>query len=215
VDVGVYRRTMIDGSLAGRTDAGEFRERIAVAALELPALRTEEDRQRHLDQVVREASDSAGDGEVDFRLWRTLHWAGHAFVIRRRPDDEKSRFVLLAGENPQEKEASLRRVIEDKLPKLLEDAERYDAVPLMVVEAAPEQIDFAANGPFINDLAAALAKENLPTGFRCVTVAVRASDYMPVYVLWDERGNVMQPYDMARERWYARQLRESLRAKSD
>ena len=198
LEVAVFRRMILDKKLAKQSACQELTRRIAAKARELVVVTSQQERRRHIAEVNAEWAKSGADTQPDYRFSRSFKWCGYKIVVRRLPADESSRLCVFSFDDPAQMKREVKRVMTAKLPKLLQAAKRLRAVPLLVVEAAPEQIDFSADGPFVEALAASLGAEDLPAGFHCVTLAARVADLMPVCVIWDDEGNTLQPYDDGR-----------------
>ena len=154
--------------------------------------------------AIEEGSELGPDRPLDVRIAKTVQWGSkgeeHLVVVRRLPDEEPSCLTVFSGEDAGEIDQSYRNVFGKHLPKVLRAAEVFGAIPVLAVEAPANQSE--AGTAIIGEyLAPALAQQELPPGFHCITLAAWVRNWTSICVIWDDDGNTMEPRDRDRFRW--------------
>ena len=178
----------------------EVGDKIREAAARAPVLDPNE-RSRLISEATSRVFDSGGREPFDPKFTESFVWRGHRIVVARHRDERRNTMGYGVEYNPEYVSKDAHRVIDEKLPKLMKDAKRYNARPLLVVEC--DQLAYGASHPeMLNALSGRLSEACLVTGFHAITVmSSHGDDWAPVYVLWDEKGSTVEPWDRDRFRW--------------
>jgi len=194
-----YRRfeSLLRQALGGRRDI--------LAAIGLQAvLDCGKDPSKLVDKIVEVAS-ILPKPEGQRMTGKDIQWHGHNIRIARskRPTIRCVCAPFVDSRENYDQEAC--RIIRPDPPershldKLLQARWHYGARPLLVLECTEMAYDPIGESGRV--FTKELGKERLPQGFHAIIVCTCDRNWLPVYVLWDDDGNTLDPYDDGRIHW--------------